>query len=150
MPAAEYILFGKGASDVDEAVRAKTKALADAVKESDAYKAWVKAREDVRERHAAQVMLRDLQRAQLELMRKAQAGETIGPEEEERWRRTVETIAYNPYVSAVLRAEQALSQLLAEIHQLLAQELGLLDEERQQADDDDASARGRLWVPGQP
>src|SRR5690606_41948134 len=64
---------------------------------------WVKARDELRQHYAAQVMLRNLHEAQLELMRKIQAGEAIGPEDEERWQRTAELVAYNPYVSAVLR-----------------------------------------------
>lgn len=132
----------------------KAKALAQAIKESDVYKSWIRAQEDLKERHAAQVMLRDLQMAQAELMRKVQAGEPVGPEDEARWQRTVETVAYNPYVAAVLQAEQGMVRLLSDINETLAKELGLEPD-----DDTDGSAeeapeaptpKSRLWVPGQP
>src|SRR5690606_10206852 len=110
---------------MDEALKEKAKALAQAVQESDVFRAWQQARAELEQRAAAQIMLRDLQRAQAEIMRKVQAGQPVGPEEEERYRRTLETVAYNPYVAAVLQAEQALGQLLAEVNEVIAEELGL-------------------------
>ena len=58
-------------------------------------------------------------------MRKVQTGEPVTPEDEAHWQRTVETVAYNPYVAAVLQAEQALARLLAEINEIIAAELDL-------------------------
>lgn len=138
---------------MDEAMKEKAKALAQAVKESDVYKAWLKAQADLRERHAAQVMLRDLQQAQMELMRKVQAGEPVGPEDEARWQRTVETVAYNPYVAAVLQAEQAMAQLLGDINETIAKELGLADDDADgvsEVEPGPQPPKSRLWVPGQP
>jgi len=113
---------------MDREVAAKAAAVAAAIKETELYRAWVKAREDVAQRHAAQVMLRDLRAVEAELMRKAEAGETPTPEEQERWQRTVETVSYNPYVRAVLETDMALAQLLAEVQQVIARELGLAAE----------------------
>lgn len=153
MKETEYILYNvkpnQEANPVDNSVLARTKELAEAIKQTDVYREWLKARDELRDHHAAQVMLRDLQRAQLELMHKIQAGEPINPEDEARWQRTAEAAAYNPYVAAVLRAEQALTQLLAEISEIIAQEMGLAEQEPAQREDV-RPARSRLWVPGQP
>lgn len=142
-----------GGIPVDEALKDKAKALAQAIKDSDVYREWMKAQEDLQERHAAQVMLRDLQQAQAKLMRKVQAGEPVGPEDEARWQRTVETVAYNPYVAAVLQAEQAMGQLLADINETIAQELGLAPTDEEEAEEEPPAPpapKSRLWVPGQP
>ncbi|REJ35723.1 MAG: hypothetical protein DIU83_00255 [Bacillota bacterium] len=153
---------------MDEALKEKAKALAQAVKESDVFRAWQQARAELEQRAAAQIMLRDLQRAQAEIMRKVQAGQPVGPEEEERYRRTLETVAYNPYVAAVLQAEQALGQLLAEVNEVIAEELGLGEAEGEGTDGGSGGSAGgggrgpgegsgegdeprsRLWVPGRP
>lgn len=140
---------------MDSALKDKARALARAIKDSDVYKSWVKAQEDLKARHAAQVMLRDLQNAQAELMRKVQAGEPISQEDEQRWQRTVETVAYNPYVAAVLQAEQAMGQLMTEINEAIAEELGLTPDAGDAVEDEPAprvepAPRSRLWVPGQP
>lgn len=136
---------------MDQTVEARAKELAEAIKRTEAYREWVKARDELRQHYAAQVMLRNLHEAQLELMRKIQAGEAIGPEDEERWQRTAELVAYNPYVSAVLRAEQAMAELIAEVNEAIARELGLACEDStRRGDDNPPPARGKLWVPGQP
>ncbi len=132
------------------------KTLARAIKDSDVYKSWLQAQENLNERHAARVMLRDLQRAQAELMRKVQTGEPVTPEDEAHWQRTVETVAYNPYVAAVLQAEQALARLLAEINEIIAAELDLGTQDPDGPSDGEEGKggppppRSRLWVPGHP
>src|SRR5690606_9452781 len=102
------------------ALEATIQELAAAIRETDVYRAWQEARAALAQRHAAQVMLRDLQAQQEALLRKAQAGEAITPEDEERLRRTLETVAYDPYVRAVLETDLALAQLLAAVQQALA------------------------------
>lgn len=141
--------------------RAQAAALAEAIKAEPVYKNWVQAREDLEDRHAAQVMLRDLQQAQVELMQKAERGEAIGEEEQARWQRTVETVAYNPYVAAVLQAEAAMGELLAQINEELAKQLGLAPDGEQldggtgagssgTGDSPGTEPKSRLWVPGRP
>lgn len=139
-----------GGISVDQALKDKAKALAQAIKDSDVYRDWLQAQQDLQERHAAQVMLRDLQQAQAELMRKVQSGEPVGPEDEARWQRTVETVAFNPYVAAVLQAEQAMGQLLADVNETIAQELGLAPaEDEPEEPPAPPTPKSRLWVPGQ-
>ncbi|HEY8418092.1 MAG TPA: YlbF family regulator [Limnochordales bacterium] len=147
-------------------LKAKVTALAAAIKETDIYKAWRKAREDLAEHHAAQVMLRDLRAVEAELVRKAQAGEEITQAEQERYQRSMETVAYNPYVRAVLETDLALAQLLVAVQQAIVQELGLDAEEAGLAagapggpggpglaappPPPEPPRKSRLWVPGQP
>jgi len=152
------------------ALEATIQELAAAIRETDVYRAWQEARAALAQRHAAQVMLRDLQAQQEALLRKAQAGEAITPEDEERLQRTLETVSYNPYVRAVLETDLALAQLLAAVQQALAAQLGM---EAGPAEPSPGAAAGpraggpagqvlgpspppepprksRLWVPGQP
>ena len=107
---------------MDEALKEKAKALAQAVKESDVFRAWQQARAELEQRAAAQIMLRDLQRAQAEIMRKVRASQPVGQKRRSgtaaRWE-----VAYNR-TAAVLQAEQALGQLLAS-QRGHRQELGL-------------------------
>lgn len=140
-----------GGISVDEKLKDKARALAQAIKDSDAYKTWLQAQEDLKERHAAQVMLRDLQAAQAELMRKVQAGEPVSQQDEARWQRTVETVAANPYVAAVLQAEQTMGQLLSDVNERIAQELGMGSDAVGPTGDDPEPPvpKSRLWVPGQ-
>lgn len=140
---------------MDDGLKEKARSLAQAIKDSDVYKSWLKAQEDLKARHAAQVMLRELQSAQAELMRKVQAGEPVSQEDEQRWQRTVETVAYNPYVAAVLQAEQAMGQLMTDINETIAEELGLVSAadgtpEEEPAPQVEPAPKSRLWVPGQP
>lgn len=128
--------------------------LAEAIRQEPVYKNWLQARADVEERHAAKVMLRDLQQAQAELMEKMQKGESISEEEQTRWQKTVETVAYNPYVAALLQAEAALAALLTEVNEELAKQLGVTPESAGHigaAGPEDEMTGGqpsRLWVPG--
>jgi len=156
-------------SSMEGELRAKVTAVAAAIKETDVYKAWLKARQDLAEHHAAQVMLRDLRSVEAELLRKAQAGEEITQAEQERYQRTMETVAYNPYVRAVLETDLALAQLLVAVQQAIVQELGLdVDEAGVLAaapggpgvsaganltpppPQQEPPRKSRLWVPGQP
>jgi len=154
---------------------AKAAELAAAIKETEVYKEWVKAREELEAHHAAQVMLRNLQALQAELMRKAQAGEPISQAEEEHWQRTLETVSFNPYVRAVLETDLALAQLLAGVYQMILTELGVDAAEAafpsavqpaapaagqglgpapgqgtKPAREPEPPRKSRLWVPGQP
>ncbi|OUM99608.1 MAG: hypothetical protein BAA04_01395 [Firmicutes bacterium ZCTH02-B6] len=160
---------------MERQLAAKAAELAAAIKETQVYKDWAKAREELEAHHAAQVMLRSLQALQLELMRKARAGESISQAEEEQLQRTFETVAFNPYVRAVLETDMALGQLLAQVYQAVLMELGVEDAEAvfptagktaapapgpgwapaqgpgpQAAPDPEPPRKSRLWVPGQP
>ncbi|HEY8497119.1 MAG TPA: YlbF family regulator [Limnochordales bacterium] len=160
---------------MDRQLAARAAELAAAIKETEVYKEWVKAREELEAHQAAQVMLRNLQALQAELMRKAQAGEPISQAEEEHWQRTLETVAFNPYVRAVLETDIALGQLLAGVYQMILTELGVEAAEAafpaagqpaapapgqgwgpapgqgpQAAPEPEPPRKSRLWVPGQP
>lgn len=151
----------------EEALEAKIRELAAVIQQTDLYREWQEARAALAEHHAAQVMLRDLQSLQSQLLRKAQAGETITADEEERLKRTFETVSYNPYVRAVLETDMAMFQLLAAVNQALAVQLGLEPDaaapaaaagsagippsgEAPAAPPPEPPRRSRLWVPGQP
>ncbi|MBO8141807.1 MAG: YlbF family regulator [Firmicutes bacterium] len=150
---------------MDQKVEAAVREVVEALKQTEAYRAWVKARDDLANHHAAQVMLRDLQAVQTDLARKIESGERLSPEDEQRWQRTLETVAYNPYVRAVLEAEMAMGELLAKLHQAIAAGLGLQPEGAGTAPDSGRipgqgpspaasqappPRKSRLWVPGQP
>lgn len=131
-------------------------ALAAAIKETEAYKGWQAAREDLEQRHAAKVMLRDLQTLQAQLMQKLEAGQALSEQEEQRWQQTLQTVAHNPYVAAMLQAEAALAQVLGAVNETLARQLGMDGEQTDAPEAETAesplirpdTAGGGLWVPG--
>lgn len=145
-------------------VIAKAESLAEALAQSQEYKAYKEAKEELERHEAAKIMLRDFQRKQSALQRKVMAGEMPAEAEVQSLQDAYRLVVFNPYVRKVIEAEAVLSQLLAEIQAILARAVGIeLPGEGDEGpdgpgqgtggsgrsqSDDGGSARSRLWVPG--
>ena len=145
-------------------VIAKAESLAEALAQSQEYKAFKEAKEELERHEAAKIMLRDFQSKQFALQRKVMAGESPTEAEVQSLQDAYRLVVFNPYVRRVIEAEAALSQLLAEVQGILARAVGIeLPEEGDEGadppapgtagptgsqDDDGGTARSRLWVPG--
>lgn len=149
-------------------VWAKVDELAASLQETDEYRALQAARQQVEEREAARIMLRDLRRIQEEIEEKRAAGEPVD-ELVERWQQRAQLVALNPYVRDYLQAEAAFAQLVLAVQLRLAERLGLPtggipgsaasetggsrgaasapQEGTQTASPSSARSSSRLWVP---
>lgn len=154
-------------------VREKAEALAEALANSEEYKAFKEATEELDKHEAAKIMLRDFRTKQMALQQKTMMGENPTEAEVSALQQAYQLVAFNPYVRKVIEAEAAFSATLAEIQRLLAEAVGLeipemdSDESGEELQDsgaekpsglrviggkdrkdDPGSARSRLWVPG--
>lgn len=147
-------------------VWAKVDELAASLQDTDAYRALQAARQQVEEREAARIMLRDVQRLQDEIAEKQASGEPVGQELMERLEQRLQLVALNPYVREYLQAEAAFAQLLVAVQVRLAEKLGLptagAEAAPAEAGSPEAGAEAqqgsqtppsrprssRLWIPG--
>lgn len=146
-------------------VRVKAEALAEALAQSDEYKALKEAREELERHEAAKIMLRDFRRKQEALERKMLAGHAPSEEELQELQQAYQIVALNPYVRKVIEAEVAFAATLAEVQRILAAAAGIELPDRlpgaaadasagqgsslrSDRDEQGGSARSRLWVPG--
>jgi len=157
---------GDGGEAVTDQVWAKVDELAASLQGTDAYRALQAARQQVEEREAARIMLRDLQRLQEEIEEKQASGEPVDQELMDRLQQRLQLVALNPYVREYLQAEAAFAQLLIAVQVRLAEKLGLPaggagaapaqagspeggGEARQDSQTPPPRPRSsRLWVPG--
>src|SRR5690606_798585 len=116
---------GDGGGAVTDRVWAKVDELAASLQDTDAYRSLQAARQQVEEREAARIMLRDVQRLQDEIAQKQASGEPVGEELMERLQQRLQLVALNPYVREYLQAEAAFAQLLVAVQVRLAEQLGL-------------------------
>lgn len=142
-------------------VKDKAEALADALAESEEYREFVEARENLEKHEAAKIMLRDFQQKQAELQQKVMSGQQLTEADTEDLQSAYQLVAFNPYVRKVIETEAAFGEILAQVQQILAEAVGMetpdeTDEPGSQepsspppaSDDDPGSSSGRLWVPG--
>lgn len=149
-------------------VKAKAEALAEALAQSEEYKALQAAREEIDRHEAANIMLRDFRQKQAALEAKMLSGETPNDEEVEAIQQAYQIVALNPYVRRLIEAEVAFAAMMAEVQRMLAAAVGveLPDDPTfspQAAGAGGASGAGgpggpgekrddppksRLWVPG--
>ena len=152
---------------INPEIKAKAEALAEALAQSDEFKAFQSAREELEKHEAAKIMLRDLHRKQASLQQKVMQGQAPSEAEVQSLQETYQLVAFNPYVRRVIEAEFAFTNLLAEVQEILAKAVGMeLPEEagagqgprgpaaggsgEAKKPDAGSSARSRLWVPGRP
>ncbi|NLY88009.1 MAG: YlbF family regulator [Firmicutes bacterium] len=93
--------------------------------ESEEYRAYQKAKQQVEEHEAAKIMLEDFRRKQLALEQKALRGEEPSSAEVEQLKKLSEILGYNPYIREYLLAEMGFSQLLLEVQETIADAAGL-------------------------
>ncbi|NLW58773.1 MAG: YlbF family regulator [Firmicutes bacterium] len=114
------------------------KELANAIRESQEYQAWEKAKAEVDKHEAAKIMLEDFRKKQWELEKARLSGEEIKPEKEEQFKKLAEIIQYNPYVRDFLVAEYNLNRMIMEIQRIIASAVGVqLPEEENGAQKND-------------
>ncbi len=147
---------------INPEVKAKAEALANALAESDEFKKFQEAREELDKHEAAKIMLRDFQQKQLALQQKVMQGHAPTEAEVASLQQAYQLVTFNPYVRKVVEAEVAFSELLASVQQILAEAVGIEGPEEEGAEqgelgsgpaqgpkpDDGGPARPRLWVPG--
>lgn len=143
-------------------VKAKAEALAEALAQSDEYKALQAAREEIDRHEAAKIMLRDFRQKQMAIERKMLSGEAPSDQEIEALQQAYQIVALNPYVRRLIEAEVALSAMMAEVQRILAKAVGIelpgdpaqsggvagVSGQGGKPDDPGDTPRSRLWVPG--
>lgn len=106
-------------------VMSKAYELADAIKASPEYLAYVKAKGEVERHEAARIMLRDLRQKQEKLEKARLAGEELKKEDIEDLRRTYEIVGFNPYIKELFQAEFKLMEMVGEVNKIIAEACGL-------------------------
>lgn len=145
-------------------VRALAERLADALAESEEYRALKEAREEIERHQAAVIMLRDFQSKQAAVQQKMLSGEAPSEEEIQRLEEAYRIVSINPYIRKLIEAEVAFSEMMMAVQRILAERVGLELPETGEDDvhletsgkatlggdpDDDGGGRpSRLWVPG--
>ena len=99
--------------------------LGRALAESEEFKAYQKAKEQVEEHEAAKIMLEDFRKKQLALEKKAMSGEEPSSAEVEQLKKLSEILGYNPYIREFLLAEMRFTQLILEVQKAIADAAGL-------------------------
>lgn len=141
--------------------------LAKALAESETYAAVLKARQEMENHSAAQIMLRDLQDRQGRLQEKSRTGQQITKMEIAEFQRMAQVAEMNPYVRGLVGAEMALADMMMGVQEMLAKAVGLetappegevdgeegesLQEEAPSPDkaaEEARKVRSKLWVPG--
>lgn len=148
--------------------------LQEAVAGSEAVARARQARENVENREAARIMLRDLENLQGQILERARRGENVPEELAARYQQVAEFAAYNPYVRELLQAQAELAQMLDAIQRAVLEAAGLApaapDAAASSGEAEEAvpsgaagqpgsdqtppsprvdAVRSRLWVPGQ-
>jgi cell fate (sporulation/competence/biofilm development) regulator YlbF (YheA/YmcA/DUF963 family) len=100
------------------------KSLADALKDSNEYRAYQEAKVKVDQHEAARNMLADFRKKQLEIYQKRARGEDIANEAEQ-IRKLSEIVSLNPYVREFLMAEYQWGQLMESVQKTIAEGLGI-------------------------
>lgn len=114
-----------GASAVNQEIRSKAQALAEALANSDEYKELKEAKEELERHEAARIMFRDFRQKREALERKALSGQTPSDEEIQALQQAYQIVALNPYVRRVLEAEVAFAAMMAEVQRILAEAVGI-------------------------
>lgn len=99
--------------------------LGKALAESEEYKAYQKAKQQVEEHEAAKIMLEDFRRKQMALEKKTLRGEEPSSEEVEQLKKLSEILGYNPYIREYIMAEMRFTQLILEVQKAIADAAGL-------------------------
>lgn len=134
-------------------VRQKAQELADAIVNSEEYKRYMTAREQVEKHEAAMIMLRDFQKRQFELHKQQMEGTPVTESQAEELRKLYEVISVNPYIRELFEAEFIFSGLMMEVQDVLARGIGLRDEEEdgessEQTEQTIVTPEKKIWTPG--
>ncbi|QDX92757.1 YlbF family regulator [Brevibacillus laterosporus] len=104
----------------------KAHELARAIKESDEYKTFLTAQQNVSADPEASRMLADFRQKQFEFQMKQMSGQELGQEEIEQIQKLYETIQLHPEIRKVLEAERMLGQIMEDVNRIIAEPLQIL------------------------
>lgn len=96
-------------------------ALARALRESDVYRTYLKAKEKVKDDPKADEMLKDYQDFLKQIQEKYLKGEEISKEEEEKNEKIKDVILLNPLIKDYFEAEHRLGVVLMDIQKIISE-----------------------------
>lgn len=100
--------------------------LNEALKESAEYKAYLEAQTKVKGHSAADIMVSDFRKKQIQVQKNAMEGKDVENDLKE-LQKLWEIISINPYVRSVIEAELSFGQLYGEVMQTVAKGIEILD-----------------------
>lgn len=109
------------------------KQLAKSLTESQEYRDYAKAKDNLEAHEAARVMLDDFRKKQWELERKKANGDKLLEPYEKELQKLVEIIGLNPFIREYLMAEFQFTQIIMEIQCILGEAVGIQSLEENQA-----------------
>jgi len=121
---------------VKEEILKKAQELNLLLKNSEEYKSYVEANNNVKDHSAADIMISDFRKKQQEVQQKAMEGIDIEGDLKN-LQKLWDVISINPYVRAVIEAELSFGQLYGEVMQELGSGIELLDGTKQIEDKSD-------------
>jgi cell fate (sporulation/competence/biofilm development) regulator YlbF (YheA/YmcA/DUF963 family) len=147
---------------VDATIKTKAEELGQLLAESSVFQRLETARAAMKERSAAQLMLRDFVAKQQRLQQKSMAGHEISEAEMGDLERSWQIVSMNPYVREYLQAEREFADTWLGVMGILSQAVGLDAPDEAEAEEAEGSAeesadsneaaaakaKSRLWVPG--
>jgi len=104
----------------------KAHELARAIKDSDEYKAFLAAQQNVSADPEASRMLADFRQKQFELQMKQMSGQEVGQADMEQIQKLYETVQLHQEIRKVLEAERVLGQIMEDVNRIIAEPLQVL------------------------
>ncbi len=102
-------------------VQKQSHALAQAIKESPEFKAFLEVKDKVDQDNRAKEMLSDFRKAQWELQKQKMAGLDISAEQEKHISQLLEIIGLNLLIKEFLEAEYRFSIMVADIQKIIGE-----------------------------
>ena len=100
----------------------KAEELNKALRQSEEYRAYVAAHNQIKDHSAAEIMLDDFRKKQWDIQRRAFEGEDVEPLVEE-LQKLWDVVSINPYVKAVVESELIFGQLYGEVMEKVAENI---------------------------
>ena len=100
-------------------------ALARSLKESEEYTEYMRLKETAYDDETNRALLDEYKRLQFKLQARAAAGESMPPEEMQRFTQIAALLQFNPDVRAYLMAEFRFQRMLSDIFKILADVAGV-------------------------
>ncbi|MFV8826929.1 YlbF family regulator [Alkalihalobacterium sp. APHAB7] len=97
--------------------------LGKSIKESDEFKVLKQLHEEIEKDPAANQMLENFRRMQMELQQKQMQGMQITEEEAQKAQQLFELVQQQPIISKMMEAEQRLSMIITDINRIITEPL---------------------------
>lgn len=128
-------------------VQRKIIELAQEIQDTEEFKKFQSAKEQLEQREAAKHMLSDFSRFQRELMEKEERGEEITPEEEAQMAERFQILMMNPYVRSFVQAQYQVMELLIQVQEGLVNHLGLVEKPSEEAPEEKETKQDSKVIP---